>query len=338
MEEYYDNYPSFITDLNQKEITLRSKLQSLNEAILNQKNTVDLEIQIPDILTKFKDILDKLDEAYLPENAKKNISKKILINRQNDIKIQKSRYEELNKRFQDLVIKRHGSLENYMKAKYELEKDETLIDLIEEFFSDIYSLNGEIEEIKSNVNDLKIINDKSLNEININKIQNDINDIDNSIDKIENNIKARGNLENLRILLIKISEIKKSFVDIKSKLGIKKEESLEMIKLIDNFEKAHINSKKNKEKGKNDEINKLDEIKGDFVHENNLELGDLRMIDDIINNIKAASNNVNNTGANTKIKKKTANNNQTRPSSKIFIEDKIDYDNIDNNKNNINNI
>ena len=40
MKEYYDNYPAFIEDLNQKEKTLKSKLQSLYEAILDE-NTVD---------------------------------------------------------------------------------------------------------------------------------------------------------------------------------------------------------------------------------------------------------------------------------------------------------
>ena len=76
MKEYYDNYPAFIEDLNQKENTLRYKLQSLEEAILNQDNTVNLEMQIPDILIKFKGIVDNLDEAYLPKNAKKILLKK----------------------------------------------------------------------------------------------------------------------------------------------------------------------------------------------------------------------------------------------------------------------
>ena len=221
MKEYYDNYPAFIEDLNQKEKTLKSKLQSLYEAILDD-NTIDFEIQIPDILIKFKDIVDKLNEAYLPENAQNNVDKKIIVQRQKEIKTKKSSYDGFNKKFQDLVIIRYGTLEKYMKAKDELKNDETLKDIIETFYSDMNSVNSEIKQIKSKINNLKIINDIPLNKKNINKIQNDINNIDNRINKIENDITARGNLECLKPLLVKISGIKKNLVEQKKNLEIKR--------------------------------------------------------------------------------------------------------------------
>ena len=164
MKQYYEDYPSFIEDLNQKENTLRYKLQSLEEAILNQDNTVNLEMQIPDILIKFKDIVDNLDEAYLPKNAQKNIDKKIMVQRQKEIQIQKGHYEELNKKFQDIVIKRYGTLEQNMKAKSELENDKTLIDFIEDFYLDINLLNSKIKKINVKINNVTIKYDIQLNE------------------------------------------------------------------------------------------------------------------------------------------------------------------------------
>ena len=105
-----------------------------------------------------------------------------------------------------------------------------------------------------------------------------------------------------------------------------------MKKYFDNLEKADINSKNNKNIEKNNQNNKFDEIKGNFVHQKNLELNDLKIMDDIISKIKGFTNDLEEVKMNTNINKNISDNNQAKPLSKKFVEDKIDHENIDNNK------
>ena len=178
-----------------------------------------------------------------------------MVQRQKEIQIQKGHYEELNKKFKDIVIKRYGTLEQYMKAKSELENDKTLIDFIEDFYLDINLLNSKIKKINVKINNVTIKYDIPLNEKKkINEIRIEINDIENRIYKLENSMKNKRNLECLNPVLIKFSGMRKGFAYVKREL-----------KYFDDFEKAHINPKNNKKIGKNDPNAHFDEMKYNCV-------------------------------------------------------------------------
>ena len=101
-KEYYSNFKSFITDLTNQEKSIRADLSSYKETIGKGANTRDLEDKIKNSLKNFKDLVDKLSDAYLSKNAPGNMPEATLDSRQKEIKKFKISYDDMTKDFKSL--------------------------------------------------------------------------------------------------------------------------------------------------------------------------------------------------------------------------------------------
>lgn len=101
-KEYYSNFKSFISDLTTQEKSIRADLSSYKETIGKGANTRDLEEKIKNSLKSFKDLVDKLSDAYLSKNAPGNMPEATLDSRQKEIKKFKIAYDDMTKDFKSL--------------------------------------------------------------------------------------------------------------------------------------------------------------------------------------------------------------------------------------------
>ena len=101
-KEYYTNFKTIVSDLNNQAKGLRGDISTYKQNIDQSKNTVDIENKLKKDLKSFKDSLDKLEEAYLTRNIPGNMPEATLDQRQKEIKKIKIDYEEINKQFQEL--------------------------------------------------------------------------------------------------------------------------------------------------------------------------------------------------------------------------------------------
>lgn len=99
LKQYHTNFKSFIGDLTEQDKSLRADLSSFKENIGKGANTIELEKKIKNAMKQFKDLLDKLNEAYLSKNIPGTMADNIVDARQKEIKKFKTAYDEINKDF-----------------------------------------------------------------------------------------------------------------------------------------------------------------------------------------------------------------------------------------------
>ena len=122
MTDYYLNFKQITEDLSQKEKSLRLDLSSFKETIGKGANTIELEKKIKEALKSFKDLVDKLNDAYLPKNAPGNMPDKTLEARQKEIKKYLIDYDNMEKDYKDLVKDKYtfkGKIEEDYRNKEE---------------------------------------------------------------------------------------------------------------------------------------------------------------------------------------------------------------------------
>ena len=121
-KEYYSNFKSFITDLTNQEKSIRADISSYKETIGKGANTRDIEEKIKNSLKSFKDLVDKLNDAYLSKNAPGNMPEATLDSRQKEIKKFKISYDDMTKDFKLLEGEKYsfkGHIEEDYKNKEE---------------------------------------------------------------------------------------------------------------------------------------------------------------------------------------------------------------------------
>ena len=122
MTDYYLNFKQITEDLSQKEKSLQLDLSSFKETIGKGANTIELEKKIKEALKSFKDLVDKLNDAYLPKNAPGNMPDKTLEARQKEIKKYLIDYDNMEKDYKDLVKDKYtfkGKIEEDYRNKEE---------------------------------------------------------------------------------------------------------------------------------------------------------------------------------------------------------------------------
>lgn len=149
-KEYYTNFKTIVSDLNNQAKGLRGDISTYKQNIDQSKNTVDIENKLKKDLKSFKDSLDKLEEAYLTRNIPGNMPEATLDQRQKEIKKIKIDYEEINKQFQELN-------------------------------SNKYSFKGQITEDYRNKEELKGLTTGELLQLQDNKLKEQDNQIDDII-------------------------------------------------------------------------------------------------------------------------------------------------------------
>lgn len=99
MKEYHTNYKNYIQELTEQEKSLRADLSSYKENIGKNANTIELENKMKNSMKKYKDTVDKLENAYLTKNIPSTMPETVVDNRQKEIKKFKNKYDEINKDF-----------------------------------------------------------------------------------------------------------------------------------------------------------------------------------------------------------------------------------------------
>ena len=163
-KEYYTNFKTIVSDLNNQAKGLRGDISTYKQNIDQSKNTVDIENKLKKDLKSFKDSLDKLEEAYLTRNIPGNMPEATLDQRQKEIKKIKNDYEEINKQFQELN-------------------------------SDKYSFKGKITEDYRNKEELKGLSTGELMQLQENKLKEQDDQIDDIIVDAKKGTVLAGNLE-----------------------------------------------------------------------------------------------------------------------------------------------
>ena len=102
-KEFYTKFPSFETELTNKEKSLKKDIKSFKEAISSNTNTSNTENRIKKNLESFKELVDQLHEAYKSRNAPSNIPSDILEKRQKEIDAFLASYNNMNVDFKKLI-------------------------------------------------------------------------------------------------------------------------------------------------------------------------------------------------------------------------------------------
>ena len=149
LKQYHTNFKSFISDLTEQDKSLRADLSSFKENIGKGANTIELEKKIKNAMKQFKDLLDKLNEAYLSKNIPGTMADNIVDARQKEIKKFKTAYDEINKDFLALNDDKYsfkGQITEDYKNKEEY-KGKSTEELLQVQKSKLNQQNDQIAEI-----------------------------------------------------------------------------------------------------------------------------------------------------------------------------------------------
>lgn len=131
-KEYFTNYKSFISELQDQEKNLRNDLTTYKEKIGKGENTIDFENKFTDSLTKFKKSVEKLNEAYSSKNVPSTMPENIVDARQKEINQLKNNYDEINKDYKKLnddkySFKGHITEDYHNKEEFQGKSTEELL-------------------------------------------------------------------------------------------------------------------------------------------------------------------------------------------------------------------
>ena len=149
LKQYHTNFKSFISDLTEQDKSLRADLSSFKENIGKGANTIELEKKIKNAMKQFKDLLDKLNEAYLSKNIPGTMADNIVDARQKEIKKFQTAYDEINKDFLALNDDKYsfkGQITEDYKNKEEY-KGKSTEELLQVQKSKLNQQNEQIAEI-----------------------------------------------------------------------------------------------------------------------------------------------------------------------------------------------
>lgn len=191
LKQYHTNFKSFIGDLTEQDKSLRADLSSFKENIGKGANTIELEKKIKNAMKQFKDLLDKLNEAYLSQNIPGTMSDNIVDARQKEIKKFKTAYDEINKDFLALNDDKYsfkGQITEDYKNKEEY-KGKSTEELLQVQKSKLNQQNEQIAEITQDAKKGTVLAKNLQHEFQeqtkkINQVNEDMDILDNRMNKL----------------------------------------------------------------------------------------------------------------------------------------------------------
>ena len=123
IREHYSYYKSFISDLTNKEKSIKADIESFKTALGNNINTINIQNKIEKTLKNFKELVDKLNLSYDTKIAPVNMPDDVLYKRQKEINVFLASYNSMNEEFTKLVLK--GKIEEDYKDKEEYKNKDT---------------------------------------------------------------------------------------------------------------------------------------------------------------------------------------------------------------------
>ena len=117
-KEFYTKFPTFETELTNKEKSLKKDIKSFKDVFGSNVNNSNIENRIKTNLESFKELIDQLHEAYKYKNAPINMPSNLVEKRQKEIDDFLASYNIMNEEFRKLIdgtysYKDTNSLEYY---------------------------------------------------------------------------------------------------------------------------------------------------------------------------------------------------------------------------------
>ena len=108
-KDYFMGYATIKEDITKLKEEIYGDLSKYKVKIGNNENTIGCENNLKQKLDNYKDIIEKLDEAYNSDDIPSNIPQNTLIKRQDEIKKFLNSYDEMKKDFGQLYDKKYSS-------------------------------------------------------------------------------------------------------------------------------------------------------------------------------------------------------------------------------------
>lgn len=128
-KEYYMNYDNFTKEIKTLSKSIRDQITAFKQKTGDSTSTLQNENQIKDTLSKYKDLLNKLQNAYSTKNIPGGIPQKTIDARQKEIQQFAIDYDELENsyketenekyRFKNLITEDYSKKEEYKNMSAE---------------------------------------------------------------------------------------------------------------------------------------------------------------------------------------------------------------------------